>query len=175
MVMAALFLAGAAAPGTAGAQAPPVDPEAGSPSGTIYEIPLERGRDEGAPRPQGGGAAEPSSPIRSDNGFSSSTTVPGTGEADGAVSPGNPGSDGSGGDGGGGGGSQARDGGSREREPEGEDGLTAAQERSAEVTSAAGVGGGGSPSLARALLLIGLGVAVAGTLGVAAHRSARGG
>jgi hypothetical protein len=71
----------AAVPGTASAQSN--DPEAGSPSGTIYEIPLDNARKDAAPRHAGsqGGATSGGSvsPIHSDNGFGSSSTVPGTG------------------------------------------------------------------------------------------------
>jgi hypothetical protein len=79
------------------------DPSAGSPSGTIYEIPLDNARHDAAPRTPGGGngggttAASPSAPatsspstssaspsssgsassIHSENGFGSSAQVPG--------------------------------------------------------------------------------------------------
>jgi hypothetical protein len=80
----------------AGAQTPGAnDPAPSSPPGVIYEIPLEQGRHDAAPRPpsshrERGGtgtqgspsgtvqpAQTPRSSIRSDNGFGSSTTVPG--------------------------------------------------------------------------------------------------
>ena len=60
------------------------DPDADSPAGTIYEIPLEQGREDAAPPARKGqdkdaGTTQPrtGSSIRSDNGFSSSSTVPG--------------------------------------------------------------------------------------------------
>jgi hypothetical protein len=63
-------------------------PDAGSPSGTIYEIPLEGGRRDAAPRrgrkqsggPAGGGGATGppgGGSVKSDNGFGSSSVVPG--------------------------------------------------------------------------------------------------
>ena len=77
-------------PAGAGAQesqAPASDPEADSPSGTVYELPLERGRQDAAPRRsprrkpplrsgQGSGGG-PVSSIRSENQFGSSAQVPG--------------------------------------------------------------------------------------------------
>jgi hypothetical protein len=67
------------------------DPPADSPAGTVYEIPLEQGRQDAAP-PAGdrdaGGTATPApgtSSIRSENGFSSSSTVPGTSAAGGGA------------------------------------------------------------------------------------------
>jgi hypothetical protein len=56
------------------------DPEADSPSGVIYEIPLDNARKDAAPvRPRDGAAGEGGtvSPIRSENDFGSSSTVPG--------------------------------------------------------------------------------------------------
>ena len=110
--MALLAHAGAAycASGQAG------DPPAGSPSGAIYELPLERGRAEAAPKGSGGTAplgeeagaggragangedgTDEGSLYRSENNFGSSSSVPGTppdsggeGSADGGSS--NPGS-----------------------------------------------------------------------------------
>lgn len=60
-----------ALPTAATAQAPRTDPEAGSPSETIYGIPLEEARRDASPRP------EPGSAIRSENGVGSSARVPG--------------------------------------------------------------------------------------------------
>lgn len=93
--------------GAQGPQAPPSDPEADSPSGTVYELPLERGRKDAAPRERPrrktarkpgngsrrGGSPSPSngagasgggtgSPIRSENNFGSSSRVPGVDEDD---------------------------------------------------------------------------------------------
>jgi hypothetical protein len=67
--------------GLASAQAD--DPEADSPSGVIYEIPLDNARKDAAPTGPGDGTAGAgaqggsASPIRSENGFGSSSTVPG--------------------------------------------------------------------------------------------------
>jgi len=84
-----LLPAGADAQGSA---APASDPEAGSPSGTVYELPLDRGRKDAAPRNRSRrqGARRPGdatggntagggtdSPIRSENNFGSSSQVPG--------------------------------------------------------------------------------------------------
>ena len=77
------------ATGPAPASAQTGDPEAGSPSGVIYEIPLDNARRDAAPTRSGGakggsggGTTTTSgggltSPIRSENGFGSSATVPG--------------------------------------------------------------------------------------------------
>jgi hypothetical protein len=82
----AAVLAVAALPAAARAQSPGAnDPEAGSPSGAIYEIPLDTARGDAAPRsggsgdaaPPAGGTGAPDSPIRSENGFGSSSQVPG--------------------------------------------------------------------------------------------------
>jgi hypothetical protein len=80
-VIALLALATWIAP--AAAQAQGNDPAAGSPSGTIYEIPLDSARGDAAPRDPSASAANAdqpssSSPIHSDdNGFGSSAQVPG--------------------------------------------------------------------------------------------------
>lgn len=177
----AACLTAALASGTASAQDPGNDPAGGSPSGTVYEIPLDRGRDDAAPRGgyspstrraagSGGGSA-----IRSDNGFGTSSTVPG------AVTEPMPAADG------------PTAGPSREsrdrpvrskrsskRRQAGGDGLdrlraehSAAEGRTARGTAAAGLAAGsGSPSLVRAILLLALGIAVAVALGVVARRSA---
>ena len=85
-VVAATLLVPTAAP------AQENDPEKGSPSGTVYEIPLESARDDAAPpapsdgedaappappAPAAAPAEEPTSPIRSENGLGSSAVVPG--------------------------------------------------------------------------------------------------
>lgn len=79
---------------TAHAQAPPAsDPGAGSPSGTIYQLPLDTARRDAAPAGSGGGGSDgaggggvstPGSAIRSENGFGSSAVVPGQAAATGA-------------------------------------------------------------------------------------------
>lgn len=168
------------------AQEPTNDPAPGSPSGTIYEIPLDQGRADAAPRPKPdaeGKATQPEndgSPIRSENNFGSSSEVPGgqsTPEAQSSSAGAGSGGGGSQGGGGGGNGSGSAGGKSGdgagtkpETKPERDDGLTAAQERAARQTLAQ-VGSG--PSLPRAYLLIALGGLVAAGLGFAAQRAAR--
>jgi hypothetical protein len=78
-----------AIPSAAAAQGLPSDPEADSPSGVVYEIPAERGRDDAAPNGNGGsqgdragGGSTPAgggseTSIRSENNFGTSSTVPG--------------------------------------------------------------------------------------------------
>jgi hypothetical protein len=83
------------------AQAASTDPAAGSPAGTIYQLPLDNARLDAAP-PQtahespaqaapgssggttGPSSRAPTSALRSENGFGSSGTVPGTSGATGA-------------------------------------------------------------------------------------------
>lgn len=78
LVFALVLLAGLALPaGTNGQQA---DPPSDTPSGAIYEIPLERGRDDA--KPLGGNSTERSSRYRSDNNFGSSSEVPGAEQRD---------------------------------------------------------------------------------------------
>ena len=93
MALTLLAVAGIA-PGAARAQA--TDPDADSPSGVIYEIPLESARDDAAPRGGGSGGTQAGngdggtpassvpaegqdteSSIHSENGFGSSSEVPG--------------------------------------------------------------------------------------------------
>ena len=69
-VVAALSLVPPAS--AAGQEAPRTDPEIGSPSESMYGIPLEEARRDAAPN---GG---PDSTIRSENGVGSSAVVPGT-------------------------------------------------------------------------------------------------
>jgi hypothetical protein len=93
----AVLLVCLTAPTPAGAQSG--DPEAGSPSGVIYEIPLDNARRDAAPTHKGGSSSSGGksgggvagqddgggvrtsqgtiSPIHSDNGFGSSSVVPG--------------------------------------------------------------------------------------------------
>jgi hypothetical protein len=96
LLLASLLLHAGAAYGAAG------DPEAGSPSEGVYELPLEKGREDAAPgsggttAPEGGGGdgggapeesggggeeEESSSNYRSENNFGSSSQVPGAGDA----------------------------------------------------------------------------------------------
>jgi hypothetical protein len=71
------------------------DPEATSPSGTIYQIPLDTARGEAAPRHApsgdgggggGSGSAQGGSNYRSENNFGSSSEVPGAPGEDGSAS-----------------------------------------------------------------------------------------
>jgi hypothetical protein len=87
LIGAAVLVAAAAGPAPASAQTG--DPKQGSPSGVIYEIPLDNARRDAAPSGGGSGKGGSSggtttasgggltSPIRSENGFGSSATVPG--------------------------------------------------------------------------------------------------
>jgi hypothetical protein len=70
-------------PAAGAAQQPPSDPEPDSPSGTVYELPFDRGRDDAAPRKRGSQDDRDRSSIRSENNFGSSTTVPGVDDAEG--------------------------------------------------------------------------------------------
>jgi hypothetical protein len=78
----------AAAPATSFGQALPSDPEADSPSGVVYELPVDRARNDAAPR--GGAGSSDAAPedsgavagttagsIRSENNFGTSSEVPG--------------------------------------------------------------------------------------------------
>jgi cobalamin biosynthesis Mg chelatase CobN len=159
---------------TAQAQDPaPNDPEADSPSGTVYEIPLDSARKDAAPRrtpdapaPTPEPTTDPSS-IHSENGFGSSSTVPGADEAaadaererserdrkrmrDDARS------------------AQARARARDEAQSSGERRRAAGPE--SRPASRASVG----PSSSRSFLLVALAVLVAVGLGVAARRAARG-
>src|SRR5690349_17266241 len=91
------------------------DPQAGSPAGTIYQIPLDTARRDAAPRTRGGGP-DPS-PLRSENDFGSSAVVPGTtgggsGSAGGGATSGGSAASGGGAGGGSGGGKAGSGGGS---------------------------------------------------------------
>ena len=87
----------------------PTDPEAGSPAGVIYEIPIDTARLDAAPRGRGGDAgrgrgSRPGtdrglrSPIRSENNFGTSSQIPGaegsSGDGEGAASGSGGGADG---------------------------------------------------------------------------------
>ena len=138
------------------------DPSPGSPGGTVYEIPLDQGRGDAAPRGGGGegtasgpSSAPSTSSIRSsDNGSGSTAVVPGTGEpADAGAAKRTP----------------QRD---RSRDANRE----AARERAVEPLSPQAqvvASGAGSPSMARSLLLLALGVAIAAGLGIAARQRRR--
>jgi hypothetical protein len=166
----ALVCAALLAPASASAQSN--DPAAGSPSGSIYEIPLEGARSDAAPG--GSRRGEGSSPIRSENGFGSSPAVPGApetgaGDAAGAAAGGSsdvePAGGGTGGDASSGGSGGTSGAGSEDAAgtapaesdvPEGRQ----TRDSGAVVRQAAGT----SPSVPRALLLVGLGLLVAAGL-----------
>lgn len=168
-------------------EAPASDPEADSPSGTVYELPLDRGRKDAAPRKRprrnaakrpvvgsrrgpaptrtGDGGGGTDSPIRSENNFGSSSQVPGVDEdrAD------------AGGVTGGGSGDGNNRGGATGDSPSGE---SSGSDRSARSTAAIGVDPAGGSSdgpswglivpLIAVLLLLGV---TAGTLAGRARRS----
>jgi cobalamin biosynthesis Mg chelatase CobN len=169
----------AIAPVAAQAAGLPSDPDAGSPSGTVYELPLDSARRDAAPRPSQGregrsqtgsrdGDASGDSPIRSENNFGSSADVPGvdgSGTADGSA--------------GGGSSSGDADGGSSSSD---EASAGAADRASAGGGAAAsGVAGaaatntedGSGPSTALVVMLLALIVLVGVGLGTAAARARR--
>jgi hypothetical protein len=135
------------------------DPSPGSPGGTVYEIPLDQGRGDAAPRgggdgPASGGRSAPAiSSIRSaDNGTGSTAVVPGIGDP--------------------------VDAGAAQRAPQHDRDAKpgAVSERGVEPLSPQAqvvASGAGSPSMARSLMLIALGVAIAVGLGIAARRRGR--
>jgi hypothetical protein len=167
----ALVCAALLAPASASAQS--TDPEAGSPSGSIYEIPLEGARSDAAP---GGTRGKGSSPIRSENGFGSSSTVPGTGEAtagdgtdpvvggSGSAAPDETGATGEGTSGGGATGGGATGGGASGSGAGPTESDIAEGGQSREQGAIVRQATGTSPSVPRALLLIGLGLLVAAGL-----------
>jgi hypothetical protein len=139
----------------AGAQdLPSSDPDRGSPSGVIYELPLDTGRQDAAPRTRAGG-----SPIRSENGFGSSSVVPG----------------GSGSGGGGGSGAT----GPKQTNTAAAPARDGASGGAAEDRSAPAVDGGvsaadeGGSSLPLALVLLVVTGLVGGGVGIAAAKSRR--
>jgi hypothetical protein len=154
LLLAACLVGVVGAP-AAVAQAPSTDPEAGTPAGTIYEIPLDDGRADAAPGSKPG-AADPDggdrSPLRSENNLGSSSIVPGA--ATGERSDDTPGKGPSGG-----------------RPVTGGD--DAPTERDAKSAPALRPAAAAAPSLSRAVLLIVLSVVLAAGLGLAAHRAAR--
>ncbi|MGH2945013.1 MAG: hypothetical protein ACRDPC_01875 [Solirubrobacteraceae bacterium] len=167
----------AAAPVAAQAQDPGAhDPEADSPSGVIYEIPLDTARRDAAPRGRGGGSSpgpgDPVSSIRSENNFGSSSTVPGVAAGD-TAAQGEPGGDSPGGRG------QRDDrddgpgatGGSRSGGGGGSGGVDAADvERLIPATTQPTAT---APSGSRSFLLLALGVIVAAGIALAARRATR--
>ena len=165
LIAAAGVAAALAASAPAGAQDANQDPSPGSPSGTVYEIPLDQGRGDAAPRSAGGGNAggggsapavggsgsPGTSSIRSsDNGSGSTSVVPGASSVGGGERAGK----------------RERDG--KARSAPGERDVAPSSPQ-AEVVSASA----GSPSIVRSALLIVLGVAIAAALGVVARRQSR--
>jgi hypothetical protein len=83
----------------------PGDPSAGSPSGAVYQLPLQQGRADGAPKSGGGGGGESGqggseggSLYRTENDFGSASRVPGA-PGSGGGGPGGGGAAGTGGSG----------------------------------------------------------------------------
>jgi hypothetical protein len=161
----AVLLASAALPAPASAQSG--DPEQGSPSGVIYEIPLDNARRDAAPTKGGGGGGGSTdggvrtengtiSPIRSENGFGSSAQVPGaTAAAAKASSKG---------------GGKSKTGDGKAKSKPATPVMTSPAE-SLGPPKAASVAA--TPSKSRAYLLLGLALAVAAGIGVAGRYVAR--
>lgn len=78
--------------GSAFAQAPG-DPDPSGPPGRVYELPVDAGRRDAAPRDRGGDGGVPGSSYRSENNFGTSAIVPGAPRTE-------PSADANGGDGG---------------------------------------------------------------------------
>ena len=78
------------------------DPPPGSPPGRVYELPVDTGRKDAAPRGGESGSNSSGSNFRSENNFGTSASVPGApgGGSSGTVGDGGSGSGGSGGSGG---------------------------------------------------------------------------
>jgi hypothetical protein len=167
-VVLACWLTAVLAPAPALAQDPEVhtDPDPGSPAGSLYQIPLERGRDDAAPRggstgggtagggATGGGGAPAASGIHTENGFGSSSQVPGApqGAGSGQASAG---------------GESATQGGTAGATSRGR--ATGAAVREGRATAGLAAS---QVSVSRALILLGLGVALAVLLGLAGRRAA---
>ena len=77
--LAVVLVLATAVPVQAADKRDPIDPEAGSPSGFVYELPADTAREDAAPVGAGGSGGSGSSrvPIHSDNGFGTSSQVPG--------------------------------------------------------------------------------------------------
>jgi hypothetical protein len=154
---------------TASARAQTGDPAAGTPSGVIYEIPLDNARLDAAPVRRKSGSGQGSardraeggtvSPIRSENGFGSSSTVPGAATLVSAAKSGANKGSGRGGASGSGGGSAGAQG-------SGSAGASTETIRGAGTASI-------TPSKSRAYLLLLLAVLVAAGLGLAGRYVAR--
>jgi hypothetical protein len=176
------------APAAALAQDPGAnDPSAGTPAGTIYQIPLDTARHDAAPRPKGGSSTSGGgSPLRSENDFGSSSQVPGAGSGSGSGSGGTPAATAtaipvatataSAG-------KSAASGSAKARKQRSSSGSAAAQSQDGSAAGTkAGAGGRealirplstGGPSSARVYLLIIIAAAVAVALGAVARLAAR--
>jgi hypothetical protein len=106
----------------------PGDPPSGSPAGAVYELPLQQGRADGAPKGPGGGAgggsgqSEAGSTYRTENNFGSSSHVPGVAGGGAGNSGG-----GAGGSGGAGSGDAANGGGASDGNASGANAAVAAE------------------------------------------------
>jgi hypothetical protein len=185
----AVLLVCITAPAPAGAQSG--DPEEGSPSGVIYEIPLDNARRDAAPTHHGGGSKGSNggsssaqggadggvrtakgtiSPIRSNNGFGSSSIVPGAVAAVAGAATGG-GGKGSGGGGKGSGGGGKGSGSASGSSGGGKTQVMTSPSESLGPPKAATVAA--TPSKSRAYWLLGLALAVAAGLGIAGRYVAR--
>jgi hypothetical protein len=197
-VVAATLVA-VAWPAAAAAQGPSsTDPAAGSPSGTIYEIPLDTARRDAAPRsgPRGGADVRSrTSPLRSENNFGSSSEVPGAPGSGSSQASGQPSSAGAvgGGSAAGAGGRRGSAGGGSAGGGSGGGGSGGGADQGSAGGGGAGGAGQGSrtrhgansealihpslqtagPSSTRTYLLIAIGIAVALGLGAAARLATR--
>lgn len=189
-LLLSLILALAPSGAAAQSHAAPSDPEADSPSGAVYELPLDRARKDAAPRRggrgssgngsngqgSGGDPAQSDTSIRSENNFGSSSKVPGVSSGQGAGSDddgesgagsgGSGGSNGSGGSGSGGDGSG--DGSSGSDDP-------LAQSRAEELATRAtgNTATTGGPSNGVVIPLVAALLAVGAAIGIAAGRRSR--
>ena len=174
-LLVSLILALAPSGAAAQSHAAPSDPEANSPSGAVYELPLDRARKDAAPRRGGGGnrsngqgsggdPARSDTSIRSENNFGSSSQVPGvsSGEGDDDGSGAGSGAGGSNGSGGSGSGRSGS-----------EDPLakSRAEELASRATGSAVAPGG--PSNGVVIPLVAALLAVGAAIGLVAGRRAR--
>jgi hypothetical protein len=152
-----------AIPAGAGAQSLPSDPESDSPSGAVYEIPVDRARKDAAPRQDSsqqsdsgptegsGDAGEGDTSIRSENNFGTSSSVPGAESEEGA---------------------KRRDGAAGSDR---NDGVGGAVESVGEIAGRPAARAGEGPSEGVVFSLVGVLLAVGGVIGVvAARRHGRG-
>jgi hypothetical protein len=186
-LLCSLILALAPSGAAAQSHAAPSDPEADSPSGAVYELPLDRARKDAAPRRggrgssgggssgqgSGGDPAQSDTSIRSENNFGSSSQVPGVSDGEGSngddggsgAGSGGSGGSGSGGNGSGGDGS----GGTGSDDP-------LAKSRAEELASRATgnpIGTGGGPSNGVVIPLVAGLLLVGAAIGIVAGRRSR--